>query len=250
MIIHLTVTILITIALYFPGNFQTIKALEPSTPSADIKLKLKALQEEIASKAVKLKQEISQKMQNKAYVGFLKNNSDSSLTLATRSGLKIITITEDTIYSKTTNKGKAPKVTLASLSPDNYLVALGDIDEAGVLTAKKIVLLTPPDTQKHIVLGQVTALGSQSFVIKDKDDESTKILVDEDTDYQLGKVKALDSILLGKQLVVVGEGSPSATLKARFVYLPLLKTTPSNATSSAIISSSQPESASEEGKKK
>ena len=69
-----------------------------STPSADVQSKLKALQNEIASKAAKLKNEISKKLQNKAYIGVVKSKSSNTLTLATRSGTKVVNTNQDTIY--------------------------------------------------------------------------------------------------------------------------------------------------------
>ncbi|MDP3733036.1 MAG: hypothetical protein Q8Q91_00700, partial [Candidatus Daviesbacteria bacterium] len=79
-----------------------------STPSADIKSKLEELKKEIASKAAKLKNEISRKLINKAYIGtvenkqsFSANKTATEITLVTKTGAKIVTINQDTVSPKT-----------------------------------------------------------------------------------------------------------------------------------------------------
>ncbi len=69
-----------------------------STPSSDIKSKLADLEKEIASKAAKLKQQISGKLSNKAYIGKVKVISTNTITIATVNGPKLVNINQDTIF--------------------------------------------------------------------------------------------------------------------------------------------------------
>jgi len=142
-------------------------ALE-STPSATIKAKLEELKKEISSKAASLRQEIDRKLRNRAYVGILKNKSNSSLTLAALSGPKLVNINQDTIFhSKLKTKQKFSKDTLSS---EDYIASLGDVDETGVLTAKKVILLpTPLASQKSYLWGQIISSSETLFTLKDKD---------------------------------------------------------------------------------
>jgi len=99
-----------------------------ASPSSEIKSKLEELKKGIASKAAKLKREVAQKLTNKSYVGTVENKTNNSLTVITKNGAKIVTINQDTVSPKTLNL-------------KNYVAALGDIDDTGVLTAKKIIAL-------------------------------------------------------------------------------------------------------------
>lgn len=195
-------------------------ALEPSTvatSSPELQVKLKALQNEIASKASQLKQEISKKLQNKAFVGFVKSKSTNSLTIATNTGTRIININEYTEFSGGT---KTKKFNLNSLETDNYLVALGDIDESEVLTAKKIIKLDPEEVKRKVVFGTVTTLGEQTLTIKTVDGQKFNFSTGSKTIYQLEKAKAgFDDIKLNKPIIVVGTESESSVPKARFIYI-------------------------------
>ena len=137
-----------------------------STPSADIKSKLEELKKEIASKAAKLKQEVNKKLQNKAYVGKVKTKSQTSITLATKNGPKIVNINQDTEF---VNNAKGKKYAQKSILEEDYLASLGDVDEIGVLTARRIILLNPPLSEvKTFLWGQVIAISDKLVTLKDK----------------------------------------------------------------------------------
>lgn len=143
-----------------------------STPSAKIQSKLEDLKRDIASKAAKLKEAISQKLTNKAYVGtvenkqsFSANKTADSLTLVTKTGAKIVTINQDTISPRT-------------LTLKDYVAALGDIDDTGVLTAKKVILLPPTNLPpKTFFWGQVASHSGNLLILKDKDFNTRSVSV-------------------------------------------------------------------------
>lgn len=139
-----------------------------STPSADIKSKLEELKKEIASKAAKLKQEVGQRLMNKTYIGSVKTNSQTSLTLAAASGPKIVSINQDTIFESQVKSKQ--KFSQKGLSEESYVAALGDSDETGVLTAKKIILLpTPGSEPKTHLWGQIISISDKLITLKDRD---------------------------------------------------------------------------------
>ncbi len=143
-----------------------------STPSAEIKSKLEELKKEIASKAAKLKQEISRKLKDKAYVGTVKAISETSLTLAAQSGPKMVSINQDTVFESRIKSKQ--KFSQKSLSSEDYIAALGDIDETGVLTAKKIILLQTPNSKlKTYLWGQVISISDKLITLKDKNFKNT-----------------------------------------------------------------------------
>lgn len=153
-----------------------------STPSADVKAQLEQLKIEIASKAAIFKEEVNRKLKDRAFVGKVKTQSQTVVTIATKNGPKIININQDTVYVSKQSlppKGgnvKGKKFSLKLLSGEDYIAALGDVDETGALTAKSIVLLpTPTQEPKSFLWGQIAAISdepssssSKLLTLKDK----------------------------------------------------------------------------------
>jgi len=215
----------------------TIYAVD-STPSADIKSKLEELKREIASKAAKLKQEVNKKLKDKAYVGKVKLKSNSSLTLAAISGPKIVSINQDTVFEskqslpskdgKIKTKQKFSQKTLAnedfSAEGANLsIVALGDIDETAVLTAKKIVLLpaspaggpTPGEQLKIHIWGQVIAISderssstSKLVTIKNRDNKNIAV-----------SLPSGQTVKLNNFVILTGQLNKNEIFEAEFIYV-------------------------------
>lgn len=189
-----------------------------STPSSEtsIKSKLEALKAEIASKAAKYKQEVSQKLQNKAYVGTVKTISEQTLMLDSPAGLKTVNINQDTIYESSLSK----KYSFRNIEKNDLIAALGDIDDTNVLTAKKIVdLPTQTKTSKTIIWGQVLELSSK-IIIKTKDNKKLTIVVDSNTTYQKSdKEITFENIRLNDIIIIVGIVDKSENLSAKFIYV-------------------------------
>lgn len=179
-----------------------------STPSADIKAKLEELKKEIASKAAKLKQEVNRKLQNKAYIGKVKTKSSQTLTLATDKGPKIVNINQDTQFEskvKGSLREARKKFSQKLLAEEDFLVALGDVDETAVLTAKKLILLpvTSPEP-KTSIWGQIVAISDKLITIKGKDLKNFAATLS-----SLSAIKVNDFVLLtgnvGKNEIFNGE---------------------------------------------
>lgn len=181
-----------------------------STPSADIKAKLEQLKAEIASKAAKLKAEINNKLQNKAYIGKLQNKADTTLTLASNTGSKMVTVNQDTVFE---NMSKTrTKLSLKTLQEQDYLVALGDIDESGVLTAKKVILLSEAPTQKKVFWGQVVSVSDNLLTIKTSDFKNIAISITPKTDL-LKNPKQNDFV------IITGILGKNEIIQASFVHI-------------------------------
>ncbi|MCL5409703.1 MAG: DUF5666 domain-containing protein [Patescibacteria group bacterium] len=213
-------------------------AAEPTpeaSQSADLKDKLKQLQAEIASKAATLKLEISKKLQNKAYVGVINVKSDNTLTLATATGTKIVTVNEFTDY-----KGKT-KLSFANLNSEDYVAALGDVDDNDVLTAKRIVYLTQPADQKIITEGKLASSTTKNFTMVDNNNTAKQFSIDSDTNIYLDSKDAkLADLPADAYLIIVGfKSSKDQSLYARSVYAfsPSKENqNPADATKSATVS--------------
>ncbi len=201
-----------------------------STPSADIQAKLKALMDGSASMAAtQLKNEVSKKLKNKAYVGIVKVKSDSLITLALESGTKMVTINEFTEYS-----GK--KLSFKTIIEGDYLIALGDIDDNEVLTAKKIIRTTAPkEINRQFIFGTILSLGDNLITLQDKNNQNIIVTISRDTDFKGVKNQTLSfaDLKAGYQIIVAGTSSKTGTLEAEFIYLPGYLTPPKIATPSA-----------------
>ncbi|MBI4039002.1 hypothetical protein HY384_03525 [Candidatus Daviesbacteria bacterium] len=185
-----------------------------STPSADIKIKLEELKREIASKAAKLKKEVNRKLKDKAYVGKVKTKSAQSATLAVGSGPKIISINQDTTFES--KVGKNSKFSQKSIAEEDYLAALGDIDETGVMTAKKIILLpTNQPELKTYLWGQIISISDQLVTLKSRESKNIAVSLPTTSNVKLNDFVILSGNL-GKNDIFKAEFA-SATAQKGFI---------------------------------
>lgn len=212
--------VLFVIMLLITVNREPITVFAAdSTPSADVQSKLDQLKMEIASKAAKLKEQINKKLQNKAYVGIVKSKSTTTLTLATRTGTKIVNINQDTIHEPPLSK----KVTLKE---EDSVATLGDVDETGVLTARKIVklLITNNQPTKNHLWGSVISVSEDIATIRDKEGKNIAISISEiDTPIKVDQI-----------IIATGYLNKNNILNAEFIFVTgQIKPKPNVATSSA-----------------
>ncbi len=184
--------IIIIIFIFTPA----VLAIE-STPSADIKSKLEEFKKEIASKAAKLKGEVSRKLNNKAYVGEVKTKSSASLTLASSSGPKLVNINQDTLLPK------------KKFVEEDFVAALGDVDETQVLTAKKIILLpTPKPLTKIYLWGKIVSKEVRLATLLDRSQKNIAL--------SLPKGANVGS---GDFIIATGTKGKNEIFEAEFIYI-------------------------------
>ncbi|MBI3103329.1 hypothetical protein HYZ05_00140 [Candidatus Daviesbacteria bacterium] len=194
--------------LHFTFYITTALAVD-STPSSKLNPKLlEEFNKQVASKAAKLKLDIDKKLTNKAYVGKVKTKSASSITLATKTGPKIASINQDTVFE---SKIKGKKYSQKLISEEDDVASLGDVDDTGVLIAKKIVLLDPkPYTlnPKSYLWGQIVAASEKLLTLKDKTLKNIAIAMPNQTSVKVG-----DFVLLS------GNPGKNDIFKAEYVYV-------------------------------
>lgn len=181
-----------------------------STPSADIKTKLEELKKEIASKAAVLKAEVNRKLQDKAYVGTIEAKNQNSLTLTSRNKTKTVSINQDTVFE---SKIKVRKnLSLKTLSTKDYLAALGDVDEQGVLTAKKIILILEKKlSPKTYLWGQVISISDKLITLKDGKLNSHAV--------SLSSLKTSANLKKNNFVIVVGSLTKNDIFEASFIHV-------------------------------
>lgn len=212
--IKILVLILLLIFINHKSLFINPVFAANSTPSADIKSKLEELKREIASKAAVLKLEVDKKLQNKAYIGKIKTKSDSTLTIASKNGPRIININQDTEFISTI-KGK--KYSQKLLGEEDYIATLGDIDENQVLTAKKIILLNPIPN----ILNPKIYLWGQVVVISDEQSSSSsKLVTIKGKDLKNVSVSLSNQkVKLNDFVILTGTKNKNEIFEADFVYI-------------------------------
>ncbi len=178
-----------------------------SSPSADIQAKLAELKKEIASKAAQIKQEVNRKLKDKAYVGKVQSKSDTSLTLAVEGGPKLISINQDTIWGS--NVKSKVKFSSKTIQLEDYMAALGDADETGVLSARKIILLPSPNSEsKTFLWGQIISISDKLLTIRGNNFKNVAATLSVSSE-----VKINDFVIL------TGYKGKNDIFDARFVYV-------------------------------
>lgn len=185
---------------------------QESTSSASIQDKLKALQSEIASRAAAMKNEVTKKLLNKAYIGTIKNKDAQSLTVDMRANAGKINISEFTEYivKSISYDGDAG---LKKLNISDPIAALGDVDDKGVLTAKRVLKLNKPVAFKKVIHGIVTGIAKDSATVKTVYGDQFTINFDKNTDYKIGNSDGgFDDIKVNRWIIaVVSEVIPAPT---------------------------------------
>lgn len=214
--LRLLMTIIISLLILY---FTLPVLASNSSPSAETKAQLETLKQEIASRAAKLKQEINLKLQNKAYVGSVKNKSENSITLATDNGPKIVSVNQDTIYEKLNSNSKL-KFNASALTQEDYIAALGDIDDTNVLIAKKVILLPAPHKLKQTIWGTIFSISDKVITIRDKASKNISITIEQSTEFKKGDAEILQTNLRPSDTILIsGFLNTNETIESTFIYV-------------------------------
>lgn len=188
---------------------------DDASASSDLQSKLNQLKAEIASKAAAIKSQVDQKIENKAIAGLVQSKTDDQIILTTSDRNQTVLINKFTDYQY---QGKVTK----SISQDDFVVALGDIDDKGNLDAKRVVKMTqPPQDLTKYILGTVKDASASAILVTSKDGKDQGVDISKKTSYQLGeKAASLKNISQGDKVIVVGPIIPeTGNVDSRFIYI-------------------------------
>ena len=190
--------------------------------------KVNEITQEIASKAATLKSQVTQSIQNKLAVGKITSLNNQQLTLQTDTGIITVAVNTYTIYQTDPASGKQA-ISLNNLAIGDTVATLGDLDETGVLSAKRVVTLSDQSNQSqkpHYIWGTIQATSEASLKLNDKDNKSIELNIDKNTTFQTGNTQiALPDLKVGFTILALKPKESSAA--ATFIYLttPLAKLT-------------------------
>ena len=103
--------------------------------------------------------------------------------------------------------------TPADLKTGLFILAMGDADGTGTLTAKRILVIAKPaEDKRRAIFGVVTKVTSSTITLKD-----WTVKLSSTTKYT-GKTKASD-IKVGAKLIIVGTVTSDKNLTAKLVHL-------------------------------
>lgn len=189
---------------------------QDSSPSGSLIQKLNDLKNDIASKAAQIKNEVTQKVQNKAIIGSIINISDTEVTIQTLNAAKIIRYDEFTEILGAKNK----KIEIDTLEIDDKIAALGDVDDKNNLVAQRLIYLENFASNSAVLLwGQIQKTSGNVITVKTQSGDTKNLITNFQTNFFLGNEEA--SILdtkVEKFLVARALTQKDGSLKARYIY--------------------------------
>lgn len=200
--------------------------------------KINELKKEIASKAANLKNEVDKKLSNRIVVGVITQVDLESNKISIQSGndTKVVAINDYTAFQN--DLKKTSKVSIKDFSKDDFIVALGDLDDKNILNAKKLIKTTQPKNKVVILAGQVLSTNNPNFNLLTKDNQNLTVETTANTDIFVNTTEAAFSDIKPKIfLITVGEKTSDKIQSSDFIYisknLTQIKIEKQNATNSA-----------------
>ncbi len=201
---------------------SSAKPSPEATSSASLLDKINQIKEKAASKASELLSEVTKKLQNKAYFGTISSVDGDNVTLSYAGADKKISTTEFTSFASTikTTK-KIATLALKDFSDGDFIAALGDADDKGVLKAKKIIKSSPMATDSsRLVWGVVQKISGGLITVRGADGSDQTITGSGQSDIFLGQEEAsLLDIKTARTIIARGEPTKNAGLSASYIYV-------------------------------
>lgn len=189
---------------------------QDSSPSGSLIQKLNDLKNDIASKAAQIKNEVTQKVQNKAIIGSIININDTEVTIQTLNSTKIVKYDEFTKILGSKNK----EIQIDTLEVDDRIAALGDVDDKNNLVAQRLVYLESfASNSAQLVWGQIQKSSGNIITVKTQSGGTKNLITNAQTNFFLGNEES--SILdakVEKFLVARATLQKDGSLKPRFIY--------------------------------
>jgi len=186
---------------YAKAATVTTQATVSSPSATPTDEKVQEVREAVKEKVLEKIQEIKDKIEKKGYVGILKEMTDSTLTLETLTGEKMVQIASQAAIIGTSRK----EIKAKDLEIDQKIICMGTLDENKILQAKRIVVVptptkTPPKRQAFA--GRISQIDSKTKTVTlahlRKLTQQYIVKVDKNTNLLEGKFEDLkvDNILV------------------------------------------------------
>ncbi|HJZ05929.1 hypothetical protein A2634_01530 [Candidatus Amesbacteria bacterium RIFCSPHIGHO2_01_FULL_48_32] len=207
---------LLALALLLLNSPALIAAQSPTATDSGIRDSIK---KKVDEELNLIKQAISKR----AYLGTISSKSDATLTLTTTgNATRTITVTTDSIIKLTGGKDG----TIADLKEGTTVLAMGDADAEGKLTAKRLLVVpTPRADKRRAIFTNITKVTTSQLTVTDNKNQTLTIKLTSATKYTgqilpAGRQAKASDVKVNSKIVVVGTESATAnTLTARLIHL-------------------------------
>ncbi len=200
-------------------------SVKAASTSSTLQQKIQALKDEVASKAASLKLEVNKQLANKLAAGQILDQTDTKIVVNTldlnpRGSTKSqnILINEYTDYLDNL-KPKSKVIEVDDLAIGDFIVGLGDMDDQGTLTAKKVLLITKPEFNKTITWGTISEIKPGSLSIKNKDHQTDTFIINKNTKIQRGTEEATTEDLAINKTVTISSVTEENKANATYIYI-------------------------------
>jgi len=192
------------------------------TPSAiPTDEEVKEIREVVQEKVKEKIQEIKDKIEKKGYVGILREMTDSTLTLETLNGEKIVQIaTQAAIIDANRKEIKAKELEI-----DQKIICMGTLDENKILQAKRIVVVPTPTKilpKRQAFTGKIEKIDFKTKIITlthlKKSTQQYIIKVEKNTKFLQGK---FEDLKIGNILVIISSQTKESETPTALLINPL-----------------------------
>lgn len=165
----------------------------------------------------KVQQELDQikkAVAKRAYVGTVSAKTDATLTITNlKNQSRTANVTGETTIKLTGGK----EGTAADVKVSSFVIAIGDVDSQGVMTANRLLVITKPEEDKRrIFFGTVAKVTSSAITINTLKDQTLTVRVISSTKFT-AKTKLAD-LKAGNKIIVVGTLGTADTVTAFLVH--------------------------------
>lgn len=194
---------------------------EPSSSaSSSLLQKINEIKEKAASKAADFISEVAKKMQNKAYFGKIYSISGDNIKIELANNSFDISVNEYTKYASSLKNAK--KITgTKDLKDGDFISVLGDVDDKGVLNAKKLIKSNPiASGSASLVWGVVQKITGGTIIVKSSDSSEQTVTSYGKSNVFLGQQEGtLADIKPGRIIIARGKQTNSAGLTSTYIYI-------------------------------
>jgi len=177
----------------------TPTTVSPSATPTDEKVQ--EIREAVEEKVKEKIQEIKDKIEKKGYVGILSEMTDSTLTLQTLTGEKMVSLDSQAKIIGVNKK----EIKSKDLEIDQKLICMGNLDENNIMIAKRVIVVSQPTkappTRKAFI-GRIAEIDNKKNILTlnhlRKLNQKYLVKIDNKTKFLSGSLKELklDEILL------------------------------------------------------
>ncbi len=203
----------------------TSSAKESPAPSASssgslLAQKINELKEKAASKAADFISQVTKKLQNKAYFGVISSIDGSTIKIVFENKDFSVSTNEYTGFSSKLKSTK--KITgIKDFAKGDFISALGDTDDKGVLNAKKVIKSTPIGTESaQLIWGVVQKVSGPTITVKMSNNTDQIVTFAVKGLIFLGQEEAsLSDIKVGRTIIARGKTSANSGHFSNYIYI-------------------------------